>query len=258
MTGSNRKSYESPQFVRGYTAMIRNGLTMPEQWCLDQIPASSRGSVLDIGVGSGRTTGPLSRAFSNYIGIDYSAPMIEVARRNFPGCDLRVMDAGQMRFDEVFDSIVFSFNGIDYGSVHERHKIMRRIASLLKMGGYFLYSTHNLAHTRVRHWRNQLLVRELFVPLRRLRYLPFRLRRFREQVDAGRHVAYVNDPGHGFNLITTYVDLRYEHRVLNSMGFTVEATMGNSKRTAGYDAEDCWVYILARKTGGPKPITELP
>ena len=46
--------------------------------------------------------------------------------------------------DSSFDFILFSFNGIDYMNHDERIRTLREIRRILKTGGYFCFSTHNL------------------------------------------------------------------------------------------------------------------
>jgi trans-aconitate methyltransferase len=71
------------------------GLTVPEKYCLDLVPLSRRRSIVDIGIGAGRTTGPLSEMFEQYVGIDYSPEMIQAAKSGFPAliCALWMREA---------------------------------------------------------------------------------------------------------------------------------------------------------------------
>jgi len=117
---ANDAVYRLPGVVRKYEAMTSAGLTAPEQYCLDLVPVPRRHSILDIGVGAGRTTVQLSKMFEKYVGIDCSDNMIAAARTFFPGADLRIMDARRLDFSEPFDCVMFSFNGIDYVDYAER------------------------------------------------------------------------------------------------------------------------------------------
>lgn len=107
--------------------------------------------MLDIGVGGGRTTQHFSEKVAEYIGIDYSAKMIAACQKRFSEasdttlfqvCDAR--DMSQFK-DNSFDFILFSFNGIDYISHAERLQVLEEIQRVGKPGGYFFFSTHNLA-----------------------------------------------------------------------------------------------------------------
>jgi SAM-dependent methyltransferase len=246
--------YQSPTIAEHYKSVAREGLTMPEKYCLDFVPSSDRYSILDIGVGGGRTTGPLLSMFEKYIGIDYSEKMVAAAKLLYPGIDLRTMDARKLEFEERFGCVMFSFNGIDSVSYADRQLIYRQIAGILRPKGYFIYSTHNLHNRRVANWLNSLIVKELVRPLRgflkpwtKFRPIKFRLVNFwRQSGNQGQPFAYVNDSGMDFRLLTTYVDIPQEIETLRWHGFMVVTTIGNTKQTAGYDTNDSWVYILAK------------
>ena len=251
----NRDVYRQTRIVRFYDK-TKAGLTIPEEICLDVVPLSYRGSILDIGIGAGRTTGPLAKQFRNYIGIDYSPELIDAARIRYPNKNLQVMDARKLDFDMQFDCVMFSFNGIDSVDYANRQIILRQIAAVIKPGGYFIYSTHNLDYSRVvdwinRRWPNEILLQRrqlLLRPWRQLMRIINRLKNFPRQTFgdvAG--VAYVNDPGLNFGLINTYVDIVKEIEMLQRHGLVNVITVGNAKQSALYDSSDNWVYIVARK-----------
>jgi ubiquinone/menaquinone biosynthesis C-methylase UbiE len=102
--------------------------------------------ILDIGVGTGRTTPYLSQVAGEYVGIDYSEAMIARCREKFPGLRLIHADALDLSLfaDGYFDAIVFSLNGIDsiYGE-NNRTRCLRECARTLKPGGVFILSSHN-------------------------------------------------------------------------------------------------------------------
>jgi ubiquinone/menaquinone biosynthesis C-methylase UbiE len=105
-------------------------------------------TMLDIGVGGGRTTFYFAPRVARYVGIDLNASMIEACRRNFPHlaenlirCDARSMGVFP---DGCFDFILFSFNGLDYLSPQDRLKALHEIRRVGKKGASFLFSSHNL------------------------------------------------------------------------------------------------------------------
>lgn len=107
---------------------------------------SSEADIIDIGVGGGRTTCHLCQRRGRYLGIDYSAAMIEACKKRFPSVEFRVMDASDMSGieDQSFDVAVFSFNGIDYLPTDMmRSKCLAEIARVLKSGGLLIFSSHN-------------------------------------------------------------------------------------------------------------------
>ena len=252
---TNDSVYRSPRVIDRYKQAALAGLTAPEKYCLSQVPFSSRHSILDIGVGTGRTTGPLSKMFEQYIGIDYSENMIAAAKLSHPNADLRAMDARRLEFTQQFDCVMFSFNGIDYVTYSERQSIFRMITNVVRSEGYFIYSTHNLQNKRVASWLKYLLVKELFQPWRsflkprKIRPIANRLINFwRQSGNQNQPFAYVNDHGDEFALSTTYVNIPEEIKLLEQHGFTVVATIGNTKQIAEYNGDNSWVYILSRKS----------
>jgi SAM-dependent methyltransferase len=228
---------------------ISSGLTIPENLSLESVPISMRHTVLDIGVGLGRTIGPLSTMFEKYVGIDFSAKVIAKAKHLFPGADLREMDARNLEFAEKFDCVMFSFNGIDCINFVDRELILRQIRNVLRPGGIFIYSTHNLHYSRAVVWRKTFFVKELFSSgrLRSILSIKNRLNLFwRQTQDDKTHVAHINDPALSFSILLTYVDIPTEINRLRECGFETIATIGNTKTASEYNDDDCWVYIVAR------------
>ena len=70
---------------------------------------------------------------------------------------------------------------------------------------------------------------------------------WRQQEARERGFARVNDPAHGFSILTLYVDIARQIRALQQIGFGVLATIGNTKTTREFDEQDCWVYIVAQR-----------
>jgi hypothetical protein len=243
----NKRRYEQKGVVKHY-AGVEAGLSPIEDLCLSHPAVPGQGAVLDIGIGAGRTTGPLKARFSDYVGVDYSAPLVEAARQRFPGADLQVMDARSLPFKARFSLAMFSYNGIDYIDPADRPQVFSAVFDALLPGGAFVYSTHNLAYRRVKAWTSRLLVKEALWPVRHLRSLPARLRNFRQQVlrpDLG--YGLINDPGLGFGLLTAYVDIDREIEHLTQAGFAVQAVYGSDSAAPGHGPGDSWAYLVASK-----------
>lgn len=140
---ANLRVYEAPEVVSHYAHFEH--LTAAEQSLFDAYIKPGM-SLLDLGVGGGRTTPYLSAIASTYVGIDYSGEMILVCRKKFPDLRFEVQDAADLSMfaDESFDTVVFSFNGIDYLIPSEkRERCLRECHRLLKCGGTFIFSCHN-------------------------------------------------------------------------------------------------------------------
>ena len=245
----NLKVFESRRVTRHYGRVADAGLHPQEKALLDSIPANARESVLDIGIASGRTTGPLAGLFRKYVGIDYAAPLVASAAERFPGRDLRVMDARELPFEEEFDCVVFSYNGIDLMPWEDRMRAFEGMARALKPGGFLIYSTHNGAYRRRAAWMQSFWVAELFKSLGNLLGLRNRLRRFKRQyADPDGRYFVVNTPGLSFSVLNVLTDHPRELQAIRKLGLTVQTQIGSNKAAGGgFDSNDPWVYVLAQK-----------
>lgn len=158
----NRRAFSDPATVDEYATS--DGLTPAEFELVDRFaPAAPR--VLDLGVGTGRTTAPLRRLGEAYVGIDVAPAMVDRARELHPDADLRVGDAADLSEhpDGSFDLVVFSYHGIDYLHPDElRVRCLHEIARVLRPGGVFVASRHN-PRTLLRRARRPLTPRSVAV-----------------------------------------------------------------------------------------------
>jgi SAM-dependent methyltransferase len=139
----NLKTYSDPAVVAAYAKREK---LWPCEEVLFQRWIRPGATVLDLGVGGGRTAGPLSKIASCYIGLDYSQCMVEACRARYPQLEFHLGDATDLsRFeDRHFDAVVFSANGIDCIRTDEgRAECLREVARVLKPGGVFVVSSHN-------------------------------------------------------------------------------------------------------------------
>jgi len=145
---ANRTLYDSLDSVDAYTSMV--DLKKPEQTILNLLKTKSPFKrMLDIGVGTGRTTSYFSEIAEEYIGIDYSKNMIKVCREKFEDRSMvsfGVVDARNLPIyeDNFFDFVLFSHGGLDSVEHEDRLRILHEIWRTSKNGGYFCFSTSNL------------------------------------------------------------------------------------------------------------------
>ena len=87
---SNLRVYSDPAVVASYAKREK---LAPCEEVLFQRWIRPGATVLDLGVGGGRTVGPLSKIASCYIGLDYSEGMVEVCRARSPQLEFHHGDA---------------------------------------------------------------------------------------------------------------------------------------------------------------------
>jgi len=137
------KLYNTPEVAAQYARM--DSLSACEQHLFENY-LHPEVSILDLGVGGGRTTPYLSAIASRYVGVDYSEEMILACRSRFPDLEFKVADAADLsQFpDSSFDAVIFSFNGLDCLAPYEkREACLRECHRVLKRGGIYIFSTHN-------------------------------------------------------------------------------------------------------------------
>jgi ubiquinone/menaquinone biosynthesis C-methylase UbiE len=140
----NQKTFRNVSVAEHYVGMTT--LFPPEARALEKIRNVVRGRpIMDVGVGTGRTTPYLMDLSTEYIGLDYSPEMIAKCCTQFPGVRFEVADARRLDAYPTghFGMVMFSFNGIDYVQHSDRLAALSECHRLLGEGGIFLFSSHN-------------------------------------------------------------------------------------------------------------------
>ena len=268
---SNLRVYESDRVATHYAAL--DYLTHCERLLLASYlkPGSS---ILDLGVGGGRTTRYLTSVASDYVGVDYSESMVRACREKFPSLDFIVADAGNLsQFpDARFDAIVIAFNGIDYILPDEsRHSCLRHLYRMLKPKGYLIFSSHNPRALVVRQgWNRERLLQiaQRFSGGRRLlgKVLWFLLTIGRVALAIGqatwktvmristivpsrvfwRGEGTAVDSSHGGLLTHCWIPQRTISE-LNEHGFRVERVVGNDYPHPSHECATDWYYYVFTK-----------
>jgi SAM-dependent methyltransferase len=249
---SNLAKYNSPEVVSFYET--KTELQPCEKHLFDSYLKPSM-MLLDMGVGGGRTTPYLSGRAGRYIGADYSEAMVASCRRRFPGLEFCHCDAADMRQfpDSAFDSVVFSFNGIDYIRNDEgRACCFAETSRVLKPGGIFIFSSHNARALAI--WPLLQGARGRQIPLHIVRSVVKNARMARRMLASGAYAAgegYIHDPVHGG--LDTYVSTPATLAPqLTRVGLEIIETVGSRFPTVRSALLTPWYYYSCRKAGPGK------
>jgi SAM-dependent methyltransferase len=154
----NLDTYNSPEVTAYYSSL--NYLTPCERLLFDEYLSPGM-TILDLGVGGGRTTSYLSSIASRYVGADYAAEMIAACRRKFPNLEFENVGAADLSIFAAssFDAVVMAFNSMDSVIPDEsRYRALREIHRVLKLKGVLIFSSHNVRSILVRpSWNPQRL-----------------------------------------------------------------------------------------------------
>jgi len=141
-----RKVYNHKKITMDYAS--RDYLDKAEASIIEELkPHLKDMSMLDMGVGAGRTTKYFLPLVNCYIGADYAPNMIEECRKKYRNRKIfEVIDVRDMKkfADGMFDFILFSYNGIDSFDEKGRKKALEEIKRILKDDGFFAFSSHNI------------------------------------------------------------------------------------------------------------------
>jgi SAM-dependent methyltransferase len=109
-----------------------------EKLFLSRLPPGAR--VLDVCCGSGHVTKELVRRGYRLTGIDSSEALIELARRDLPGIDLRVADARDLKLDPEYDAAISTFDSLNHIlTLEELQAVFAGVREALLPGGIFVF-----------------------------------------------------------------------------------------------------------------------
>jgi SAM-dependent methyltransferase len=218
-------------------------------------------SMLDLGIGTGRTGYTFAPLVQRYVGLDYSARMLERAQRRLDGesgVELVLGDACDLSgVGEGFDFVLFSFNGIDAADHEERMRILSEVRRVMKPDGRFLFSSHSLgalplAEHKTRSPRfDGSKAYEAFARLRDVRYgRKIRAINERLDLDAARERGWVivEGRGHNFQVDDYYIDSEHQIEQLRGVGFEVGAVFDveGERVRLPYEGRDPWLDYLCQ------------
>lgn len=210
--------------------------------------------VLDLGCGGGRTSPWLHALAAEYVGVDYSARMIEICRARYPDLAFAQGDATNLAAfgDASFDFVLFSYNGIDTMSHAPRLKVMAEVRRVLRDDGWFAFSSHSI------DYRNIVTAFDRSAPLtaaglrRNLKYLRSYLRIRRYQVRTNEY-ALLSDPRAGSRQLTYFISRANQIAQLEAAGFVDTEILswdGRRVSAAEPDRDSMAFHYNCRKPAG--------
>ena len=245
---TNLKTYSDPAVV---TLFAKMETLQPCEEIIFQRWIRPGATVLELGVGGGRTAGPLAKIAGQYIGIDYSQAMVEACRARYPLLEFRHGDATDLsQFEDgLFDSAVFSFNGIDcIRDDQGRAKCLSEAARVLKPGGVLVASSHNARAIGV--WPQLKTARGAQIPWRIIYsfYASARLAtRSLSNAAFWKGSGYVLDPVHGGLVIYLSTPRTFAPQV-ESAGLEVVDLVGGRYPDVQALWLTPWYYYVCRKS----------
>ncbi len=250
---ANRAVYFAPGVVGHYRS---ESLTPQEEACLRQCHAHIAGkAVLDIGVGTGRTTRYLQPLAGRYEAVDYSPVMVRFMRQAMPGVSVRQADWRDLSaFDgDSFDFIFATSNVIDALGHEDRLNALAAARRLLSPGGVFAYSAHNLHYRLARSTpRLQWSGNPLRLPARITQYLRCQKNysRLKALHTETAEYAVMTDEGHDYACLHYYAARETVARQLSNAGLRLIDVIDHQghAKAAGDDASGSpnFMYIAAR------------
>jgi len=257
ITSLNKHTFESPDVVEFYTRC--EDLTPPEHTILNLLRSRlPQMSVLDIGVGGGRTTKHFAPLSSDYIGVDYSPQMIEACRKKYPELRFEVADVRNLSMfeDACFDFTLFSNNGLDYMNHEDRRQALNEMRRITRHA-YICFSTHNLNNIP-RQFRynfpeiSSLPFQQFKAKLTRESYRIYRLcfeNSARVLLNVRKKPFLLFNDERQFRLVTYYIKPEEQVRQLKALNFRKIRAFGEDGREIPpvelNAVEDFYLYFLA-------------
>jgi ubiquinone/menaquinone biosynthesis C-methylase UbiE len=214
--------------------------------------------MLDIGVGGGRTTPYFASRVKNYYAIDFSSGMINACKKKFnyefPNANFEKRDVRNLAHypDSFFDFVLFSFNGLDNISNDERSNVLSEIRRIVRPGGYFCFSSHNLQNLP-----EFFSIRFRWHPLKFIKSVINRkklIEQNQEQISMIEKADYlmIYDNVYDFGLYTYYSRPSFQIKQLKNNGFNkirlfdLKTGAEISESEKYNHSTDSWIYYLCQ------------
>jgi SAM-dependent methyltransferase len=187
-------------------------------------PAFAGHSILDVGVGTGRTAAYLAPLARRYVAIDYSPGMVEQVRETMPDIDVHLADMRDLSQWQPgsFEFVFATNNVLDAVSHVDRLRTLAELHRVMAPGSLLIFSSHNRSYRlacsgpRLQYSRNPVTqARNFGVYLKRT----LNHARIADQRRFESQYALLDDIGHDYQLLHYYIDRRSQRQQLESAGF---------------------------------------
>lgn len=253
-TINNFKVFENKDVVNVYSGNL--SLQKPEETILSIIqPLLSSSSLLDVGVGMGRTTFHLKDIVKKYKAVDISTAMIDGCKNTFPEIQdaFQVENVTDMSFEDgEFDIVLFSYNGIDNLDLALREKALIELKRVLRPGGLFIYSTHNIRGLKIDVYYSLNPIKMLGNAYESIDRLIFHIKNNPSKKSCIKQgYGLISEKTHG-GIVQYYGTSEREVDILRENGFDkirifslidgIEMDLDTAAQS-----KDCWLYYLCTK-----------
>jgi SAM-dependent methyltransferase len=251
----NAKIFFEPKLAHWYAA---EPLSAAEAVTLiRQRQAFAGKRVLDIGVGSGRTTRYILPLASSYMGVDLSPAMLARCRLDWPRAEIVELDIRDLAnlSPRRFDFIVASNAIFDVLTHETRLEALADCAALLAPQGLLYFSGHNRNYVKAglppapdfsgspMRW-----------PINLARFLPdsFNHIRMKKYEHHETDYALLNDVAHGWQGVFYYTDRATQTRQIESVDLALVEVLGDDGRVLKEgegDEADGLLHYICQKSG---------
>jgi SAM-dependent methyltransferase len=249
----NRRVYHAKDVDRAYRSRT---LTRMEALTLLKYQSAFAGrDVLDLGVGTGRTSIYLAPLAQRYEGIDYSPVMIQRIQSNFPTISVRLADIRDLSAfgHECFDFVFGSANIVDDVSPEDRSHVFDELHRVLRDDGVVIFSSHNREYRHALRGPTLAFSRNPITQLKNLAAWTRSLlnnARFRRLYQFEEEFALLCDEAHYYACLHYYIDQSTQRRQLARFGFRVVDVLdhhGRSVTEVDPTCESPWLMYVARR-----------
>ena len=254
----NISVYNNKETINDYSKL--RYILHPEKVILEHAKKmDSKHTMLDIGVGTGRTTDVFKGVFEKYLGIDYAQEMITYCNSRYRGVEditfnkADARDLNSIKSDSI-DFTLFSFNGLDCVNYQDRNVILREILRVGKEDSFFAFSTHNF-HNISKLFKLQIPKNPLNWVKEYKRFRGVRTHNNLKEIIAQEYYAEIFDGDkNNFDYRYVYIKPKFQIEMLEKMGFSdVKAfdLSGNDISINKIDwktFDEPWIHFLCKIT----------